>query len=103
MRHTLKTDHAVFQDVIAGRKTFEIRKDDRGFQVGDTLDLLETVHTGAEMTAGAPLEYTGGQSWVTVKHILRGPVYGLADGWVIMSIAEDLSGGFDPGSTEPQS
>lgn len=84
--HTLKTDPEVFQAVVAGLKTYEIRKDDRGFQVGDTLDLLETVSTGAEMAAGAPLEYTGGQWMVEVTHILRGPVYGLADGWVIMSI-----------------
>ena len=94
--HTLKTDHAAFQAVAAGLKTFEIRKDDRGFQVGDRLDLLETVSTGAEMAAGAPLEYTGGQVWVFVTHILRGPIYGLADGWVVLSVKDDLTGSFDP-------
>ena len=92
--HTLKTDHEAFQAVAAGLKTFEIRRDDRGFQAGDRLNLLETVSTGAEMAAGAPLEYTGGQALVTVTHILRGPIYGLADGWVVLSVKDDDSGGF---------
>jgi hypothetical protein len=84
--HKLKTDSEVFKAVAEERKTFEIRLNDRNYQVGDKLDLLETVSTGAEMAEGAPLEYTGGQVWVTVTHILHGPIYGLADGWVIMSI-----------------
>lgn len=85
--HTLKTDPEAFQAVAAGLKTFEIRLDDRGFQVGDALHLLETVSTGAEMKAGAPLAYTGASCLVTVSHILRGPIYGLADGWAILSLA----------------
>jgi hypothetical protein len=49
---------------------------------------MKTTYTGAEMTAGAPLEYPPGDSVCrcTVTHILRGPIYGLQDGWVIMSI-----------------
>lgn len=91
MCHTLKTDHEPFQEVIAGRKTFEIRKADRDFRVGDRLHLLETVSTGAQMAAGAPLEYTGGETIVCVLGIMRGPVYGLADGWCVMSIEEHFS------------
>jgi len=93
--HQLKTDPDVFQAVISGVKKYEIRFDDRGFQVGDTLDLLETVSTGAEMKAGAPLEYTSGQHFCKITHILRGPIYGLAAGWVILSI-EDLQYNFNP-------
>lgn len=86
MIHELKTDSAVFQAVKGETKSFEIRKDDRRFDVGDELWLKETLHTGAEMARGAPLEYTGNVIAVTVTYILRGPIYGLADGWVIMSI-----------------
>ena len=81
--HELKTDPQVFDDVVSGKKTFEIRKDDRGFEVGDLLILRKTQHTGAEMANGAPLKYTG-TVYVYVTYILRG--YGLEDGWVIMSI-----------------
>lgn len=83
--HELKTDPQVFDDVVAGRKTFEIRKDDRDFQEGDLLMLRKTLHTGTEMAKGAPLKYLG-TVYVYVTYIMRGPIYGLADGWVIMAI-----------------
>ncbi len=90
--HELKTDPIVFDDVVAGRKLFEIRRDDRGFQVGDLLVLKRTLHTGEEMAGadGKPLIYTGDVVVVKVIHLLRGPVYGLHPGWVILSI-EPLS------------
>ena len=86
MTHELKTDPDIFEAIREGRRTFEIRKDDRGFKVGDFLRLKQIRYTGEEMKAGKPLEYTGFQSRVAVDYILRGPTLGLADGWVIMSI-----------------
>ena len=84
--HELKTDAAVFAETQAGRKLFEIRKDDRGYQCGDILRLRATRLTGAEMAAGEPLIYTGQEELRRVVSILRGPQYGLAEGWVIMSV-----------------
>lgn len=83
--HELKTDPEVWDAVASGSKTFEIRKDDRGYRVGDVLLLRRTKYTGAEMQQGKPLEY-GGKIRMTISHILRGPIYGLQDGWVIMSL-----------------
>lgn len=37
--HKLKLDNDYFNDVESGIKNFEIRKNDRGFQVGDILEL----------------------------------------------------------------
>lgn len=88
MHHELKTDPAVFAPVYTGEKTFEIRKNDRGFQVGDTLRLRETRFSGEEMAQGHPLEYTGREVSVQVKYILEGPVYGLEAGWCIMAIGK---------------
>lgn len=97
MEHRLKTDADVFQAMVECRKTYELRKDDRGFQVGDTLTLCETRYTGQEMISyehpdhpgrivdGKPLEYTGRTMGCVVTHILRGPIYGLAEGWAILS------------------
>lgn len=84
--HELKTDPEVFEAVAKGLKTYEIRFNDRDYQVGDTLVLLETAYTGQEMKAGQPLEYTGRGCPFKVSHILTGPIYGLQDGWVIMSL-----------------
>lgn len=86
--HDLKTDPEVFAAVAKGAKTFEIRFNDRDFQVGDTLRLRETVSTGAEMKAGAPLVYTGHEVTKTVSHILTG--YGLAEGWCCLSFGEPM-------------
>ena len=88
MIHTLKTDSAVFQAVLMQEKTFEIRKHDRDFRVGDVLVLQETKYTGEEMRDGALLEYTRREYEAEVTHILDGPIYGLAEGWCILSIKE---------------
>lgn len=89
--HVLKTDPEVFQAVLDGAKTFEIRMNDRGYSVGDALGLRETKHTGAEMRAGAPLVYTGRECQRFVSHVLTG--YGLADGWCCLSFDLPHAGG----------
>ena len=84
--HELKTDAEVFAATALGMKAYEVREDDRGFEVGDVLFLRETRHTGEEMRVGEkPLIYTGRHEMMEVTHILRGPIYGLLGGWVIMS------------------
>jgi hypothetical protein len=90
MEHELKTDPAMFLDSYCGAKTFELRYDDRGYQVGDTLRLRETRHSAAAMAAGEPLEYTGNEIRQLVTYILRGPVFGLPPKWVIMSVEPSL-------------
>lgn len=88
--HRLKTDPRVFIAVANGLKTFEIRKNDRNFQVGDELVLQKTQYSGADMAAGDPLIFTGDELHVEVTYILKGPIYGLAKGWVIMSISPPI-------------
>ena len=41
MIHELKTLPIYFEEVIEGRKSFEVRKNDRNFKVGDMLALNE--------------------------------------------------------------
>ena len=82
--HKLKTDPEVFQAVVEGRKTFEIRFNDRGYQVGDLIVLKETKFTGQQMREGSPLIYTGREMQKQISYILSG--YGLQDGWVILGI-----------------
>lgn len=78
--HNLKTHPEYFQEVIKGRKKFELRKDDRGFSVGDILCLEEY--------SPVSKQYTGKEYYVKVSYIFRGGVYGLDQNMVIMSIDE---------------
>jgi hypothetical protein len=83
--HELKTDPEVFQETFMGNKLWEIRFDDRGYEIGDELWLRETKYSGDAMAFGMPLIYTGRYYHFIVKYILRSPAYGIQEGWVIMS------------------
>lgn len=85
MNHELKTDHEVFQAVWDGDKRYEIRFDDRNFQDGEDIHLRETVHTGEEMKAGKPLDYTGRYIRAIIIHKLSGK-YGIEAGWCILGL-----------------
>jgi hypothetical protein len=83
--HELKTDPHVFDAVVRGEKTYEIRFNDRDYKVGDNLFLRRTKFDGEGMKKfGAPLIYTGETITVKITHILQGQ-YGLQDGWAILS------------------
>lgn len=95
--HRLKTDPDVFDAVWNGKKTHEIRFNDRGFAVGDELVLQETRYSGAQMREGSPLEFTGRVTTRCVSHIQSG--YGLGDGWCILSFVQAADAGI-AGATE---
>ncbi len=97
--HELKTDPIPFQDVLDEKKTFEIRFGDRDYQVGDTLLLRETQYSAYDMNRGIirnnkiipiPLIYTGRFIERRISHILSGPIYGLKQGWVILSFSQEV-------------
>lgn len=82
--HELKTDPDVFQLSVDGLKPYEIRNNDRGYQVGDLLILQETQYSGEEMLDEAPLIYTGRTLERVVTNVLQG--YGILKGWAILSV-----------------
>lgn len=75
--HELKTLPEYFQPVIEGKKTFEVRRNDRDFKVGDYLNLKE-YHPKT-------LEYTGCNLHVEVTYILNGYPF-TSERYVIMGI-----------------
>jgi hypothetical protein len=77
--HELKTWPAYFADLRSGKKTFELRKNDRDYQVGDRLILREyDPHKD---------RYTGKKLVRRVTHVLRyAPAFGLEVGYAILSI-----------------
>ncbi len=85
MEHRLKTVQPYFGDVKSGSKPFEIRFNDRNYQVGDTLVLEEWNSTGSAFTEG----YTGQLVRKSVTYVLKDcPQYGLQDGYCILGIKD---------------
>ncbi len=76
--HDLKCDPEYFAEVAAGRKTFELRRDDRDYHQGDTIFLREFDRTTQA--------YTGRQSMWMVGYVLRGSEH-LAPGYCAFSLA----------------
>ncbi|HEX9996522.1 MAG TPA: ASCH/PUA domain-containing protein [Abditibacterium sp.] len=78
--HFLKTWPKHFDAVARGEKTFEARKNDRDFQVGDTLTLQRF-----DQKTG---QFTGAEIDKRISHILHGGAYGIAEGHCILSLQE---------------
>lgn len=79
MVHVLKCWPEYFEPTWKGDKAFDIRRADRDFRVGDTVDLREW-----NPDLGT---YTGrGVAGIRITYILRGPAFGLKPGWVILSL-----------------
>lgn len=78
MTHDMKCWPIHYIEVCAGRKTCEVRLNDRNFQVGDFLCLREWNPVDEK--------YTGRETVREVTHLLTGPMFGIGAGYVVMSI-----------------
>jgi hypothetical protein len=102
--HYLKTLPVYFDAVRRGDKTFEIRKNDRDFQTGDTLVLKEfdpaLVYERPRMPPNAPQSiwdgyppehdgYTGAEYRLRVTYVLHDTweQLGLDKGFVVLGVA----------------
>lgn len=73
--HSLKCRKEYFERVLNGSKTFEIRRNDRDFQTGDTLILRETIDNAE----------TGRHLKCSVSYVLTS-FEGLKKGFAILGI-----------------
>ena len=77
--HDLKIWPEFFVPIVAGEKTFEVRRDDRQYREGDTLMLREW-NLVAE-------RYTGRTTTVTVTYVARGGGRtGIEHGFVVLAL-----------------
>lgn len=85
LKHVLKIHKHHYQPVEDGLKRVEIRYNDRGYQVGDVLDLKEYV---PDLDPDKPGVYTGRHVKVKVTHIVeaRDLPNLIAPGYVLLSI-----------------
>lgn len=82
MIHDLKILPEYFVEVVRGNKTFEVRKDDRPFNVGDKL-ILHEVNCG---------RYTDRNIKVIITYILRNPDY-CKEGYCILGFKQPVKRG----------
>lgn len=84
--HKLKLNHKYFDAVKNGIKTFEVRKNDRDFRIGDTLYLSETNDDGEYVITELGLKVTPIKAIVT--YILTHDDFpaGVPEGYIVMSI-----------------
>lgn len=101
MRHELKTWPIFYNAILDGTKTFECRKNDRDFKVGDTLVLKEfdpeaPVYTSncksgncrpPRKTGMTTPKYTGRQITKQVSFVLKGEEFGIKDGFAVMGLS----------------
>ena len=73
--HTVKIAKMYYEDVKSGKKSFELRKNDRGYKQGDILRMLEY----------AEGEWTGREMVVEVTYLLE-DYAGLEEGYCIMAL-----------------
>jgi hypothetical protein len=76
--HELKTWPEYFDAVFERKKTFEVRKNDRDFEVGDILILRRF-----DPSLGA---FTGGLCGREVTYILQGGQFGIEPGHVVLGL-----------------
>ena len=77
--HRLKTWIPYFDAVASGAKPFEVRRDDRGFQRGDRVQLIE-------VTRASFPRPTGREAEAEITYVLTGGQFGIEPGYVVLGL-----------------
>ncbi|RSK37485.1 ASCH/PUA domain-containing protein [Hymenobacter metallilatus] len=78
--HELKVWPACFAAVENGTKPFDVRENDRYFQVGDMV-LLREYEPESE-------QYSGRTTTRWISYVLNGGCFGIAAGWCVLGFSE---------------
>lgn len=87
-RHVLKTLPPYFDAVACGAKNFEVRKDDRGFQKGDTV-VLKRYEIGRRYFGFGPCPWESSdepEMHFRIGWVLTGGRFGIEPGYVVFSL-----------------
>jgi len=82
--HELKTWPEPFEAILQGRKRHEVRRDDRGFAVGDLLHLKEWSPDAFGLEVHG---YTGRECKVRVTYLTKPGTFGLSRDTCVMTVA----------------
>jgi hypothetical protein len=83
MIHELKTWPEYYEKIVTGEKTFEVRKLDRFFNVGDTLVLKEWSPVRWQEAGG----YSGREAERKVTYVMNGGKWDIPEGICIMGLS----------------
>lgn len=78
--HELKIWPVCFEATLSGAKTFDVRENDRDYQVGDAVQLQE-YEPESETYSGRSVA-----RWIT--YVLHGGAFGLEPGWCVLGLGE---------------
>lgn len=82
--HTLKTIDLYFDAVERGDKTFEVRRNDRAFQTGDTLVLDRYENTPIGVRPTVPFRTIRKR----ITYLLQGGQFGIEAGHCVLGLGE---------------
>lgn len=92
VEHRLKTWPSYFDAMKRGEKTFEVRRDDRGFQKGDILVLQRTQEENVfavDWVYGSDPLRAKQEMRRRVVYVLTGGRFGIEPGYVVMQTEAD--------------
>ena len=84
--HTLKTWPQYFDAVARGEKTYEVRKNDRGFQRGDVVVLQRTYEDATHHVETDGMGKPKHELRFRIGYVLTGGQFGIADGYCVFSL-----------------
>lgn len=91
--HEVKCWPEFWSDLKIGKKTFECRRNDRNYQVGDELVEREWDPQKHEYVSAEVLRFT-------ITYVLNGPIFGLRKGYCILGLSRVHSGAHEGRVTE---
>lgn len=88
MIHELKINSEFAKPILTGDKTFEIRKNDRGFQKGDRINFKVNLDDWSLRNRDTVKEFEN--KLYVITYVLNG--WGLENGYVVFGIREERQG-----------
>ena len=83
--HKLNTWPTYWDAMESGDKTFEVRRNDRGFQKGDTIELIRLLRdesTAPYATGYEPLRFR-------ITYVLQGGQFGIDAGFCVLGLSKE--------------
>lgn len=85
--HELKIKYEYLVDIVLGNKTFELRKNDRNYQVGDLIRFFGIIDPKNDFVLMKNDMYVNNDAFYLITYVLKDvPEYGLDKDYCILGI-----------------